>query len=136
MDYVEQDWAFFFILHYFQSTLESPLVVLETLKEIQFQSRPDSDLDTKKGFPRLQGNVSDSIKAVKDEIGVFGLFNGHVTHFIHKSLFAIIQPALEEGINDLIDILDDINPITHVFSVLTTGILLSPLELVRTRLFP
>ncbi|KAJ3274209.1 hypothetical protein HDV01_003282 [Terramyces sp. JEL0728] len=88
-------------------------------------------------FKRLEGwNVADSAKTIIDseQEGWASLFKGNLTQGLFQSLYKIIQPTIEESVNDFFDVYEDVNPYTMVCSHIITGSLLSPLELVRTRI--
>lgn len=46
---------------------------------------------------------------------------------------SLLQPMLEEGLNEMLDLYDDVNPTTHIGTHMLVGGLLSPLEMARTR---
>ncbi|KAI9341368.1 mitochondrial carrier domain-containing protein [Obelidium mucronatum] len=86
-------------------------------------------------------------KIVKCESeGVLSLWNGYLISWFHDiSHTLLVQPSIEQSLNDLFDIRDDTIPHQHLDNPLPTlatligshalsGILLSPLELVRTRI--
>jgi hypothetical protein len=131
------------LVSYIQSLLLSPLITIETLLQVQYQPTADTEeyynVDQSNTaplyIPRLQGDLTDTVRKITaSEEGFWCILKGHLTHFTFKSLFGLIQPNLEEGVNDLLNVFEDVNPWTHVLSVAATGVLLSPLELVRTRL--
>ncbi|KAI8910123.1 mitochondrial carrier domain-containing protein [Gorgonomyces haynaldii] len=129
------DWTTFVIVNYVETFLVSPMMVLETLVQVQFQPKPESNADQESAIGRLQGDLPEQVKQVVESEGIAGLAKGcHLTFFAFKGLYALIQPWIEEGINDFLDVLDDVNPFTNVISHTIAGSLLSPLELVRTRL--
>jgi hypothetical protein len=137
---LEQDWPAFFGSIYFQSILSSPLLVIETLSQVQYQKRyTDQDIvvtdDTL--IPRLQGDLPDSLKRITEfpSEGTLTLWKAHITYFTFKSLFTVLQPTLEEVLNDAFDVFDDVNPWTQAVSFGITSAFLCPLELVRTRYF-
>jgi hypothetical protein len=47
--------------------------------------------------------------------------------------FSLLQPVLEEGFNEMLELYDDIHPTTHILTHMLVGGLLSPLEMARTR---
>lgn len=69
---------------------------------------------------------------------------GQYTNWIYEMLHLFAQPTLEATLNDTFDLYDDTIPLVHldhvgpniatmVTSHLVVGLILSPLELVRTR---
>ncbi|KAG0212470.1 hypothetical protein BGX33_003615 [Mortierella sp. NVP41] len=77
--------------------------------------------------------------------GWMSLWKGQYTNWIYEMLHLFAQPTLEATLNDTFDLYDDTIPLVHldhvgpniatmVTSHLVVGFLLSPLELVRTRL--
>ncbi|KAI8993208.1 mitochondrial carrier domain-containing protein [Pilobolus umbonatus] len=73
------------------------------------------------------------------------LFKGQRVSWVYEMLRTILRPALENSLNDLFGLYDDTIPLIHLDNVtpkITTlvvshvviGLLLSPLEIVRTRL--
>ncbi|KAG0199293.1 hypothetical protein BGX28_007422 [Mortierella sp. GBA30] len=77
--------------------------------------------------------------------GWMSLWKGQYTNWIYEMLHLFAQPTLEATLNDTFDLYDDTIPLVHldhvgpniatmVTSHLVVGFVLSPLELVRTRL--
>ncbi|KAG0032252.1 hypothetical protein BGZ81_011344 [Podila clonocystis] len=77
--------------------------------------------------------------------GWLSLWKGQYTNWIYEMLHLFAQPTLEATLNDTFDLYDDTIPLVHlghvgpniatmVTSHLVVGLILSPLELVRTRL--
>ncbi|KAI7899487.1 mitochondrial carrier domain-containing protein [Cokeromyces recurvatus] len=73
------------------------------------------------------------------------LFKGQYTNWLYEISHLFLQPTLEGTLNDMFDLYDDTIPLVHldrvgpnlatlVASNLIVGFLLSPLELIRTRL--
>ncbi|GAN10791.1 mitochondrial carrier protein [Mucor ambiguus] len=73
------------------------------------------------------------------------LFKGQYTNWIYEISHLFLQPTLEGSLNDLFDLYDDTIPLVHldhvgpnlatlVASNLIVGFMLSPLELIRTRM--
>ncbi|KAF7720865.1 hypothetical protein EC973_005886 [Apophysomyces ossiformis] len=73
------------------------------------------------------------------------LFKGQRVTWIYEMLRAFLQPSLERSLNDLFGLYDDTIPLMHLDNVtpnmttlvashLAVGVLLSPLEIIRTRL--
>lgn len=69
---------------------------------------------------------------------------GQYMNWFYEMLHLLLQPTLEGTFNDLFDLYDDTIPLVHLDTVgpnvatlvashLVVGVLLSPLELVRTR---
>ncbi|KAJ3197027.1 hypothetical protein HK101_006490, partial [Irineochytrium annulatum] len=85
-----------------------------------------------------------AIVSCEDE-GLLSLWKGYHTNWMLDMGNMLIQPSIEGFMNDCFDIIDDAIPLVHLHNALPTlgtlvashaltGILLSPLELVRTRL--
>ncbi|KAG0362188.1 mitochondrial carrier domain-containing protein [Gamsiella multidivaricata] len=105
------------------------------------ESRPAYQL------PPIEGGVW---KAVTDlgkhsTEGWLCLWKGQYTNWIYEMLHLFAQPTLEATLNDTFDLYDDTIPLVHLDNVgpniatmvtshLVVGFILSPLELVRTRL--
>ncbi|KAF9358628.1 hypothetical protein BGX34_008860 [Mortierella sp. NVP85] len=77
--------------------------------------------------------------------GWFSLWKGQFTNWTYEILHLFAQPTLEATLNDTFNLYDDTIPLVHldrvgpniatiVASHVVVGVLLSPLELVRTRL--
>ncbi|KAJ3210629.1 hypothetical protein HDU82_007687 [Entophlyctis luteolus] len=78
--------------------------------------------------------------------GFWSLWNGLYITWIHEMAHSLlVQPSIEQSLNDLFDIRDDTIPLMHlenpipplattIASHALSGILLSPLELVKTRM--
>lgn len=77
--------------------------------------------------------------------GFLGLWKGQGAHWTHEMLLAMMQPSLEGWLNGQFGLYDDTIPLAHlehvgpnlatlVSSHALVGLLLSPLELVRTRM--
>lgn len=136
---LETDWISVFLTRYLESLLESPLIVIETLSQVQYQKRIDL-LDQHPTddtlIDRLQGDLPTLLRTASsnEHEGISILFKGSLTNFIFKSVFTMTQPIIEEGLNEAIDLFEDSNVWTHVASVALAGVILSPLELIRTRL--
>ncbi|TPX38265.1 hypothetical protein SmJEL517_g00053 [Synchytrium microbalum] len=85
---------------------------------------------------RLQDGLVENWKHIvhhPDE-GWTALLKGHVTGFIEYMAFSVLQPAVEETLNDVFDVYDDVHPITLTVSHVIVGGILSPLELIKTRI--
>ncbi|CEG84287.1 hypothetical protein RMATCC62417_18110 [Rhizopus microsporus] len=78
--------------------------------------------------------------------GVRSLFKGQFTNWLYEISHLFLQPTLEGTLNDMFDLYDDTVPLVHLDSVgpnlatlvasnLIVGILLSPLELIKTRYY-
>ncbi|KAJ3159583.1 hypothetical protein HDU86_001592 [Geranomyces michiganensis] len=158
------DLAAFTLRNYVLAVLSSPLQLVETLSEVQYQRREDGDeplaaaagAGARDDRPRdaladqsgalvvagdhqlepLQNGVWDNLREVveSDGEGWTSLMKGHFTNFAFTASYAVLQPALEEAINDVFDVYEDTHPATLIASHVFVGGLLSPLELVRTRL--
>ncbi|KAJ1969627.1 hypothetical protein H4R35_006088 [Dimargaris xerosporica] len=77
--------------------------------------------------------------------GVLSIFKGQFSGWLWEMAQLLVQPTLEGLLNDAFNLYDDTIPLVHldhylpnlstlVTSHLITGVLLSPLELIRTRL--
>ncbi|KAJ3299324.1 hypothetical protein HK104_009349 [Borealophlyctis nickersoniae] len=139
----QQDLASFALQNYVLAVLSSPLTVVETLSEVQYQKRDDGDEEADGETPSaveklqpLQGGVWENVREIVEFQGEgwTGLLKGHFTNFLFNASYTVLQPALEEAINDVFDVYEDTNPATLVLSHVVVGGLLSPLELIRTRL--
>ncbi|TPX62987.1 hypothetical protein PhCBS80983_g00154 [Powellomyces hirtus] len=157
------DLASFALRNYALAVLTSPLQIVETLSEVQYQKREDGDEDAARSgtvtstsaagtlgqeestaltiasehqLGPLQDGVWDNLREIveSDGEGWTSLLKGHFTNFAFNASYAILQPALEEAINDMFDVYEDTHPATLIASHVVVGGLLSPLELVRTRL--
>lgn len=116
------------IAKYTQSIVCSPLLVLETLLQVQSikQSTSPDQLVLPKG-------VFESLRKTIDVFGYFTLLRGHLTNYIHSVAFYILQPQLEEIINDYLDVYIETHPVAVILSNALVSVLLSPLEIIRTR---
>ncbi|KAL2918533.1 hypothetical protein HK105_201934 [Polyrhizophydium stewartii] len=160
----EPNWAAFAVQQYLEALLASPLVVVETLTDVQFQKRIDSPYErlwrpttvqpttsyssyesvplsgsgrvVPMHLPRMHSDISGNLRTITDSEleGLSGLLKGHLTDFCFRASFAVIQPGIEEFMNDMLDVFEDVNPTTNILSHAITGAVLSPLELVRSRL--
>ncbi|RKO88407.1 mitochondrial carrier domain-containing protein, partial [Blyttiomyces helicus] len=146
------DLASFALQNYVLAVVVSPLQVVETLSEIQYQKREageehefDVADDSTEGatsaateltLPPLQSGLWENVREIveSDGEGWTALLKGHFTYFLFNCSFTFLQPALEEGLNDLFDVWSDTHPVTAVFSHVMVGGLLSPLDIARTRL--
>ncbi|KAI8993379.1 mitochondrial carrier domain-containing protein [Pilobolus umbonatus] len=77
--------------------------------------------------------------------GWSSLFKGQYTNWLYEITHLFLQPTLEGTLNDMLDLYDDTIPLIHldrvgpnlatlVTSNLIVGFILSPLEIIRTRL--
>ncbi|KAG0230273.1 hypothetical protein BGW42_001071 [Actinomortierella wolfii] len=95
----------------------------------------------------IEGGVWTAITALSKHPteGWLSLWKGQFTNWIYEMLHLFAQPTLEATLNDTFDLYDDTIPLVHldhvgpniatmVTSHLVVGFILSPLELVRTRL--
>ncbi|KAI7885672.1 mitochondrial carrier [Lichtheimia hyalospora FSU 10163] len=94
--------------------------------------------------PIEEGGITKVLQRItkqKDE-GWMALFKGQRLAWIHDLLWGIMQPGLRAFLNDTFGLYDDSvavdkiwpNVITSVVSHVIVGVLLSPLEIIRTRL--
>ncbi|KAJ3223620.1 hypothetical protein HK099_000912 [Clydaea vesicula] len=128
----------FLVQNYSLSFLTSPLSVEETLSQVQYQS--DDDYESV-GFNNLHlrtlnegvwRNIRTIVESEFD--GTTSLLKGHVTDSVYNIAFQGLRPVLENTLNEFLDIFDDYNPSTNIISHMIVGGLLSPLELVKTRI--
>ncbi|KAI9282934.1 mitochondrial carrier domain-containing protein [Umbelopsis sp. AD052] len=98
-------------------------------------------------LPPIEGGVWKTIKLLlnKEGEGWKSLFKGQYTNWLYEISHLFLQPTLEGTLNDAFGLYDDTIPLVHldhagpnvatiVFSHLIIGVLLSPLELVKTRM--
>ncbi|KAJ3253655.1 hypothetical protein HDU77_004467 [Chytriomyces hyalinus] len=135
---------------YTLALVTAPLVVVETLQEIQFhgkdQAPHSSELDAYESvakekqtvavIPSLGSDVWRNIRTLSKSpcLGTLGLVKGHFTTFLLQTLSNAAQPFVEESLNDAFDVFDDTHPVTNLLSHVLISTVLSPLELIRTRL--
>jgi fusion and transport protein UGO1 len=94
----------------------------------------------------IQGGILDAMKALINHPteGWRSLFKGQYTAWVHGMLQLILQPAIEGSLNDMFDLYDDTIPLIHLERIgpnlatllgshVLVGVLLSPLEIARTR---
>jgi fusion and transport protein UGO1 len=83
--------------------------------------------------------------ATSQDEGFLSLWKGHGTYWLRELLHTSSQPAVEGFVNDRLGLYDDTIPLQHldkplpnlvtmIASHIVVGVLLSPLELIRTRL--
>lgn len=95
----------------------------------------------------LQGSLMSTVKKVwrHNDEGFFSLWKGQFTGWLHEMLSLIVQPSLEGVLNEASGLEDDSTMLVYLDSVgpnlstllvsnIVTGVLLSPLEIARTRL--
>ncbi|KAJ3239003.1 hypothetical protein HDU78_003103 [Chytriomyces hyalinus] len=135
---------------YTLALVTAPLLIVETLQEVQFHGAdpvaPTSELDAYDVVskekpvvalvPSLGSDVWRNIRTLSNSpnLGTLGLVKGHFTTFILQTLSHATQPFVEESLNDAFDVFDDTHPVTNLLSHVLISTLLSPLELIRTRL--
>ncbi|KAH9253281.1 hypothetical protein BASA81_008792 [Batrachochytrium salamandrivorans] len=98
----EPNWAAFAVQHYLEAILTSPLMVVETLTDVQYQKRIDSNAEDDSYtnyesvhpgsagrvmplfLPRMHSDISSNLRQITDSEleGISGLFKGHVTNFL------------------------------------------------------
>ncbi|OZJ04111.1 hypothetical protein BZG36_02862 [Bifiguratus adelaidae] len=112
-------------------------VIAEEEADMSVQAEPELE---------LKGGTWQAMTAVVNSSeGWKGLFKGQFTHWTYEMLHVFIQPSIEGTLNDFFDLYDDTIPLVHldrvgpniatlVFSHAAVGFMLSPLEIVRTRL--
>lgn len=95
----------------------------------------------------MDGGVLDILSRIvrQPTEGWKSLFKGQRVTWIHEMLWGFLQPGLQSMLNDLFGLYDDTIPLSHldriapniltlVASHIVIGVLLSPLEIIRTRL--
>ncbi|KAG0307453.1 hypothetical protein BGZ98_000243 [Dissophora globulifera] len=107
------------------------------------------DAETRPSYqvPPIEGGVWKSISDLSKHPteGWMSLWKGQLTNWVYEMLYLLAQPTLEATLNDTFDLYDDTIPLVHLDHVgpniatmmtshLVVGFILSPLELVRTRL--
>lgn len=113
------DWGALFLKNYCQNVFTGPIIVIETLLQVQFQpsntSTEDEFLSVDSAnasplvLPRFSGDLSDTARTIiRSQEGIYAFFKGHITHFSFKSLFFMIQPSLEEFANEALDVFEDV----------------------------
>ncbi|KXS19861.1 mitochondrial carrier [Gonapodya prolifera JEL478] len=98
-------------------------------------------------LPPQDGSLFDTLSNIwrQPDEGLMSMWKGHVAHWLREMMELVVQPTLEGSLNDMLGLPDESIPLIHldrplpnVFTLLAsrvvTGVLLSPLELVRTRL--
>ncbi|KAJ3200462.1 hypothetical protein HK099_002680 [Clydaea vesicula] len=127
----------FLLQSYSFSLLTAPLIVEETLSQTQYQSDEDYENISYANLhlKTLNEGVWQNIRAIVESEydGTIALLKGHITDGFYNFTFQGLRPILEESLNDALDIFDDNNPSTNILSHVILGGLLSPLELVKTR---
>jgi hypothetical protein len=94
----------------------------------------------------IEGAILDAIRALINHPteGWRSLVKGQYTGWLHGMLQLLLQPAVEGTLNDLFDLYDDTIPLIHLERIgpnlatllgshVLVGVLLSPLEIARTR---
>ncbi|CDH53454.1 mitochondrial carrier [Lichtheimia corymbifera JMRC:FSU:9682] len=94
--------------------------------------------------PIEEGGITKVLQRITQQKGEgwMALFKGQRLAWIHDLLWGIMQPGLRAFLNDTFGLYDDSvavdkiwpNVITSVVSHIVVGVLLSPLEIIRTRL--
>ncbi|KAI7875430.1 mitochondrial carrier, partial [Lichtheimia hyalospora FSU 10163] len=95
----------------------------------------------------MDGGVLDILSRIvrQPTEGWKSLFKGQRVTWIHEILWGLLQPGLQSMLNDVFGLYDDTIPLSHldriapniitlVASHIVVGVLLSPLEIIRTRL--
>ncbi|KAJ3085121.1 hypothetical protein HK102_000297 [Quaeritorhiza haematococci] len=124
--------------------LAEPLLVMQTKDAEQDVNSGLSNFETVQHsgphgalyLTSLNDGVWENIRHVveNENEGWTALLKGHFTSFMYNASFSYLQPNLEEVFNDILDVYEDTHPATMILSHIVVGGLLSPLELVRTRL--
>ncbi|KAI9474050.1 MAG: mitochondrial carrier domain-containing protein [Benjaminiella poitrasii] len=127
----------FALLKYFVTMLTSPFEVGTTLLQVQYSPHEDVEV--------IVLEILSSIVKQPTE-GWKSLFKGQRVTWIYEMLRTVLRPALESSLNDIFGLYDDTTiPLLHLDSVtanmatiivshLAVGVLLSPFEIIRTRL--
>ncbi|KAK3844447.1 MAG: mitochondrial carrier domain-containing protein [Linnemannia gamsii] len=132
------------MIKYLTLAIATPFENAQTLLQVQYL--PNDDGPTFQLAPIEGGvwkTVTDLVKHPTE--GWFSLWKGQYTNWVYEILHLFAQPTLEATLNDTFDLYDDTIPLVHldrfgpnmatmVTSHLVVGLILSPLELVRTRL--
>ncbi|KAI9364064.1 mitochondrial carrier domain-containing protein [Pilaira anomala] len=97
--------------------------------------------------PMEKGSVLDILNLIMKQPteGWQALFKGQRVTWVYEMLRTVLRPGLESSLNDIFGLYDDTIPLLHLDSVtpnistivvshLVIGLLLSPLEIIRTRL--
>jgi hypothetical protein len=113
---MQQDWPSFLFQNYMETIFTSPIIVAETLLNVQYQKRikpgqePELIVIPKEYesiedptacvplyLPRLNGDfvVTNRILSRTKYEGWTSNFKGHFSHFIYRSLYSSAQPYLE-----------------------------------------
>ncbi|KAI8142112.1 mitochondrial carrier domain-containing protein [Fennellomyces sp. T-0311] len=95
----------------------------------------------------MDGGVLDILSRIMKQPteGWKSLFKGQRVTWIYEMMWGLLQPGLESTLNDMFGLYDDTIPLMHlerigpnmvtlVVSHIAVGVLLSPLEIIRTRL--
>jgi hypothetical protein len=130
---VDLDWKMYCLEHYLKVLLISPLIVHDTLLVIQYQPRTEPQHSSQYLIP-LHPQFIHSYRTISSSFGLTFYLRGHFTLFLHQSIYHILTPLVEETLNDVLDVFEDTNPWTLVLAHATIGGLLTPLELIQTRL--
>ncbi|KAI8378654.1 mitochondrial carrier domain-containing protein [Choanephora cucurbitarum] len=149
-DHALKSWtgkvASFAVHKYFITMLTSPFEVGTTLLQVQYSPHQDVEV---LGFPSQSIEPitpsQSSVKSTCSPNGTYGRRWCQRVTWLYEMLRAVLRPALESSLNDIFGLYDDTIPLLHldnvtpniatmVFSHVAVGILLSPLEIIRTRL--
>ncbi|KAI7907609.1 mitochondrial carrier domain-containing protein [Cokeromyces recurvatus] len=130
----------FALLKYFVTMLTSPFEVGTTLLQVQYSPHEDVEVI---GIPIP---LDSTFQLTSPTEGWRSLFKGQRVTWIYDMLRTVLRPALESSLNDVFGLYDDTTiPLLHLDSItanmatmivshLVIGVLLSPLEIIRTRL--
>jgi hypothetical protein len=123
MFFEEDQWGLLLLGSYIQALSTSPLVKIQVLKDAQCRSKSDT----------LAIGTMDAMHFLSSQ-GAYSLIHGHLNLAIELGIMHMIQPTIEETLNDLFDVLDDVHPVTRVASSIISGTLLLPWHIARLRL--
>ncbi|KAH8547744.1 mitochondrial carrier domain-containing protein [Umbelopsis sp. PMI_123] len=136
----------FVALKFLTTAVNSPFEVANTLLQVQYlPTEQDSRQTNAHSYSSEQDASSDYSENENEGEGWKSLFKGQYTNWLYEISHLFLQPTLEGTLNDAFGLYDDTIPLVHldhagpnvatiVFSHLIVGVLLSPLELVKTRM--
>ncbi|KAK3840301.1 MAG: mitochondrial carrier domain-containing protein [Linnemannia elongata] len=146
-----KELASYGLIKYMTLAIAAPFEAGQTLLQVQYLPNDDGfngdDFDIAEKMAPVEGGVWKAMTALANHPteGWMSLWKGQYTNWIYEMMHLFAQPTLEATLNDTFDLYDDTIPLVHldhvgpniatmVTSHLVVGFLLSPLELVRTRL--
>ncbi|KAI9314026.1 mitochondrial carrier domain-containing protein [Dichotomocladium elegans] len=127
----------FTVLKFITTAISCPFEVSKTLLQVQYMPHEDMEV--------VAGDSETRKQSSHDEDPYHEQHEGQGTNWFYEIMHLFLQPTLEGTLNDVFDLYDDTIPLVHldrvgpnlatlVGSNLIVGFLLSPLELIRTRL--